>query len=269
MRRNTKRYSFLVLLLFAMTTHGYGQSIDSLERALQTTLPVADRIIILNKVAFYYLDVDLDRSEKFSTDAIGLVGDIVDKNIIARTYSIRGSVLEAQGKYIASLDYHFESLALAEEMKNLTQISSCDNNIGIVYNQLGEFALAAEFLLKAVAIDEELKDISGLGSDFINLASAYMGAKNYEMALVYSHRSWKNFIATNDEALQSYSTESLASIFIKQGDIDSAYYYVKKSLAMAQKAQLTYIEDLDFMHLGEIYVTQKKYDSARLFFNKC
>jgi signal transduction histidine kinase len=269
MRRNTRRYTFLVLLLFTLLTCGYSQSIDSLERALQTTLPVADRIVILNKVAFHYLDVDLDRAEKFSTDAIGLVGETEDKNIIARTYSVRGSVLEAQGKYIASLDYHFESLAFAEEMKNLTQISSCDNNIGIVYNQLGEFALAAEFLLKAVAIDEELKDISGLGSDFINLAAAYMGAKNYEMALLYSHRSWKNFIAVNDEALQAYSTESLASIFIKQGDKDSAYYYVKKSLATAQKAQLTYIEDLDFMHLGEIYVMQKKYDSARLFFNKC
>src|SRR6187431_495491 len=108
MRRNTKRYSFLVLLLVAMITHGHSQSIDSLERALQTTLPVADRIVILNKVAFYYLDVDLDRAEKFSTDAIALVGETEDKNIIARTYSVRGSVLEAQGKYIASLDYHFE-----------------------------------------------------------------------------------------------------------------------------------------------------------------
>src|SRR6188768_4323700 len=187
MRRNTRRYAFLVLLFFALLTRGYSQSIDSLERALQTTLPFTDRIIILNKVAFYYLDVDLDRSEKFSANAIGLVGEIGDKNIIARTYSIRGSVLEAQGKYIAALDYHFESLALAEEMKNRMQISACDNNIGIVYNQLGEFALAAEFLLKAVAIDEELNDISGLGSDFINLASAYMGSKNYAMALVYSH----------------------------------------------------------------------------------
>lgn len=269
MRKKTKRISFLVVLLVATLTQGYGQSIDSLERALRTTLPVADRIIMLNKVAFYYLDVDLDRSEKFSTDAINLVGEITDKNIIARTYSVKGSVLEAQGKYIASLDYHFESLALAEEMKNLTLISACDNNIGIVYNQLGEFALAAEFLLKAVAIDEALQDISGLGSDFINLASAYMGAKNYEMALLYAHRSWKNFIAIKDEGLQAYSTESLGAIFIKQRQEDSAYYYIKKSIAVAQKAKLTYIEDLNLMHLGEIYVMQKKYDSARIFFNIC
>ncbi|MEO7991480.1 MAG: tetratricopeptide repeat-containing sensor histidine kinase [Chryseolinea sp.] len=269
MRRKTTKFSFLIMLLVAPFIRGNSQSIDSLERALQTKLSVSDRISILNEVAFYYLDVDLDRSEKFSMDAINLVGEITDKNIIARTYSVEGSVLEAQGKYIASLDYHFESLALAEEMKNLTVISACDNNIGIVYNQLGEFALAAEFLLKAVAIDEGLNDISGLGSDFINLAAAYMGAKNYNMALLYSHRSWKNFITTKDEALQAYSTESLASIFTKQGSIDSAYYYVKKSIAMAQKAKITYIEDLDLMHLGEIYVMQKKYDSARYCFNKC
>jgi len=172
MRRKTWRLFFLVLLLFATILHGNSQSIDSLERALQTTLSAADRIIISNKIAFYYLDVDLERSEKFSMDAIELVDLINDKDIIARTLSVRGSVLEGQGKYIPSLDYHFEALALAEEMKNLTQISACNNNIGIVYNQLGEFALAAEYLLKAVAIDEGMNDISGLGSDFINLAAA-------------------------------------------------------------------------------------------------
>ncbi len=257
------------MLLFAPAIRGNGQSIDSLERALQTTLSDLDRIIISNEVAFYYLDIDLERSEKFSIDAINRIEGIDDKNIIARTLSIRGSVLEAKGKYIDALDHHFESLALAEEMKNSIQISACNNNIGIVYNQLGEFALAAEYLLKAVAIDEAINDASGLGSDFINLASAYMGAKNYETALFYSHQSWQNFMAIKDEGLQAYSTESLAAIFIKQENLDSAYYYVKKSSAMAQKARLTYVEDLNLMHLGEIFVMQKKYDSARLFFNMC
>jgi signal transduction histidine kinase len=269
MRRKTWRLFFLVVLLFATIFPGHAQSIDSLERVLGTTLTITDRVKISNELAFHYLDIDLERAEKFSMDAIGLIEQINDKNIIARTLSVRGSVLEAKGKYIASLDFHFEALALAEEMKNKLQVSACNNNIGIVYNQLGEFALAAEYLLKAVAIDEELNDISGLGSDFINLASAYMGAKNYKMALHYSHRSLQNFIALKDESLQAYSTESLGAIFIKLGNVDSAYYYVKKSLAMAQIGKLAYIEDLNLMHLGEIYAMQKKYNSARLFFNKC
>ncbi|HPM30396.1 MAG TPA: tetratricopeptide repeat-containing sensor histidine kinase [Chryseolinea sp.] len=269
MRRKTWRLSFLVLLLFATIIRGYGQSIDSLEHALKTTLSAADRIIISNKIAFYYLDVDLERSEKFSMDAVGLIEMVNDKNIIARTLSVRGSVLEAQGKYIPSLDYQFESLALVEETKNLTQISACNNNIGIVYNQLGEFALAAEYLLKAVAIDEKINDISGLGSDYINLAAAYMGAKNYEMALYYSHRSLHNFVAIQDEFLQAYSAESLGSIFIKTKNVDSAYFYIKKSVALARKAKISYIEDLDLMHLGEIHVMQERYDSARIFFNSC
>jgi hypothetical protein len=53
------------MLLVAPFIRGNGQSSDSLERALQTKLSVSDRITILNKIAFYYLDVDLDRAEKF------------------------------------------------------------------------------------------------------------------------------------------------------------------------------------------------------------
>ncbi len=271
MRRNTIGLSFLVLTFFATTIRGNCQSIDSLERVLQTTLADSARVKILNTLAFHYIDIDLGRADKFSTELVFLVGHItnIKNNKIASAYSIRGSVLEAKGEYIASLDYHFKALEIAEEAKNKRQISACCNNIGIVYNQLGDFALAAEYILKSVTLDEGLNDLSGIGTDFINLSGTYIGAKNYKTALLYAHKSLHIFIRLEDKVSQAYSTETLASIFIRQQNTDSAHYYINASRAITQRLKITYLENLNLMHLGEIFVMQKKYDSARFFFNMC
>jgi signal transduction histidine kinase/Tfp pilus assembly protein PilF len=269
MRRKTRNLSFLILLLFAAVLRGNSQFIDSLERELKTPIADATRINILGKVAFQYIDINLKRAEQLSSEAIDLIQESTPKAEICIVYSVKGSVLEAQGKYINALDYHFEALAIAEELKDSRKASASFNNIGIVYNQLGEFAMSAEYLLKAIAINEANSDQFGLGSVYINLASAYLAAKNFDMALFYAHKSKSIFAVLKDEESSAYSTETLASIFIKLQTVDSARYYIEQSIDYAHKTNNVYLESLNLMHLGEIFMLEKKYDSTQHYFNTC
>ena len=244
-------------------------AIDSLENVLKQSLPDSQRIKILNDLLYYYNDIDANRSYELGKEAIVLSEKISNRQDIALTHLHWAIACEATGDYLTSLEYNFKALRDFEEFNDSVSVSAVLNNIGIAYNQLGDYGLAAHFILRAIEIDAHRKDTVGLCSDYINLAEAYFNSKNFSRAKYWADKAFYDIERLGERSIQGYAAETVATILLEQGKLDSAEYFIRISQRLGNEFDNEYLSFRSLSDFGKLHFKKLQYDSARFYLKKC
>lgn len=244
-------------------------SIDSLENVLRQSLPDSQRVKVLNDLLYYYNDVNASRSYELGKEAIELSKKITNREDIALCYLHWAIACEANGDYLASLEYNFMALREFEAFQDSVSISAVLNNVGIAYNQLGDYGLAAHYIMRAIEIDEYRNDTVGMCSDYINLAEAYFNSKNYARAKLWANKALRDSRQTGDHSLEGYVAETLATILMEQNKLDSAEYFIRLAHTYGEEFENEYLSYRSLGHFGKLYYKKAKLDSAKFYLNQC
>ncbi|MDO9577401.1 MAG: tetratricopeptide repeat protein [Candidatus Cloacimonadales bacterium] len=195
--------------------------IDSLEAVFKTSKEKS-KASILNKLAYQYLEYDLDMTldcalqaydlaqkyknkdeEAKAADLIGIyyrkkrdypaslsyfqksleIRKILgDQEAIGKALFAISHVYNFQGDFNKALDTYFESLDIFYPLNNGYYISSIYNDIGICYNRLGDYQDALEYYYKALDLKEDLLK-SGEEANKIKIESTLNNIGNVHLRL--------------------------------------------------------------------------------------
>ena len=253
------------LLLLLIKVNARDNTIDSLKQLLSAAKEDTNKVQILINLASAYQWTKPDSAILYGLKARELSQQInyVDGELeIAFTLS---EALSARGNFSKALEIDLQAMQLAE--KTGKQNPFFDALIGNVYFYSGDYTKALNYYLKYRSdsgkiitgfIGETYYHLGRLDSAFFYISKAYQIDKNdsrhwsvpyYYMALIKSKQGkFKNaldnyrlglFYSRNASLDIANGYNGIAALFKQMGQIDSAVYYAKEAMKLAQKESLT------------------------------
>ncbi len=266
--------AFLLLILATGNVHAQQKKIDSLIKEIQTAKLDTNRVMKLAALSrLYYLfkpDTALVLGQQAYDIAQGLnfpKGEAIALNRIASCYN-------AVGDYPKALQFFIKALKIAESSGDQEGIGRAINNMGDLYMTQGEYNKALEYFKKArntqtFLENNYLKMVTALniGECFLylkqfdsavyyletnyplskkfefddlygdferDLGSAEIAKNNTKQALDYFNKSISSYETVDDKQHLSMTYESVARLYQKINQQDSATHYAKIALTTAQ-----------------------------------
>ncbi|GEM_PF-2420433 len=185
---------WLVIGLFALyvalnpvAVWGQGANvIDSLKEMLVEIGPDTQKVNLLNDIAYYSVEQDVDQALAYADEALSLAEQLQFLRGIAKAHYIAAYALMWRGDYE-------EALTRATVFRDMCVRSGMDYRlpaawtlIGSIYRQMGHHSQALDAFLSAVALTRQWGDSLDLGYALLNLATTYsdLGQQKKEQSIL-------------------------------------------------------------------------------------
>ncbi len=149
---------------------------------------------------------------------------------LAENYQEIGSILHYQSKYLDAVKYLSKSLRLYQKKDLESAQARVYNSLGRLYNEINNFDMAIGYFEKGIQIAQKLNQVMTLNIITVNLGFTNYQKKNYREAILNGHKSIKVFKSYNNRVGLADSYYLLAQSHQAQNKIDSALFYIEKSL---------------------------------------
>jgi len=177
----------VLFILFFFPAFGFtqiSQNVDSLLHLVKTTSG-AQKVYVLNTLAFLYSDTAFNKSIEYATLANQTSIEIDDKPGEAIALKFIGFGHEGKGDYEQALEYYEKSLSIQKILQNDSEILTLLNSMGIVFKKDGNFTLGIEYLIQAARKQDAMNDTTGLAMSYSNIGNIYLKMEDYPQALAY------------------------------------------------------------------------------------
>lgn len=174
--------STIVLLLFCVFLQAQQKEIDSLNHLLQIHKTAdANRLHLLNSLAYYYATVNVERGLELSDEAIAIAERLNDKAQLGRAYINKANNYITAGKDSLALNLLHKVL----EFPNADKNSNGEVFYGIakIHQNWSQYDTAINFYQQAYPIFEAKKDYLNLAKVLNGMGICYMYSSNYPKAL--------------------------------------------------------------------------------------
>jgi len=181
--------------------------------------------------------------------------------------------------YTSYRGYNVDSLAIME-MHQIAQELNSDSLKAISYNWLGSYfyqmkgdnASALEYYFKALPFAEKLNDKRRISSIYFDMALVFFSMEDKLKALEVTRKGGRN-LPNKEHPLYEFMVAqyeaNMVEYFIAEKNVDSAFYYVKRSSAYTTNLNFgTSFNYTDFTHLGAVNALSGKVKIADSYFEK-
>jgi tetratricopeptide (TPR) repeat protein len=296
------------LMLLSKCAFSQPKIIDSLNTALTIAKTDSGRADILFEIGNAYSqnhpDSELFKAQQvlFISQRIKYVnGEMRALKQIAESYQVMGN-------YPLSLHFYLERLHLDEKYPNPQQETVTLLSIAGLYQSEGDYLQALTYMKKAYALVDKYKlenyrwysytyfgdfyekinnipqaiyydkmayqlalkknNDSWIGMCLNNTGNAYSKEKQYKTALNYYHQGIPYLKKDNNESFLCESYDGIASILYNTGKLDSASYYAKNALKIAEGRNFSTYSMTSCKLLSDIYKAKKLSDSTVIYQGK-
>lgn len=219
----------------------------------------------------------LDESKKYSLDSVGLAISLAsqardlaeqsgNKTGLGYAYKQLGMVQYFQGYYVEAIERFRQSLATFKSINDLVGISNIYNNIGVVFYDQGDNVKALENYLNSLKFAEQAGDSLRILSALNNVGSIYnLKPSTHDKALSYYQKALP--ICEKLGLTEELGTVSvnIGYIYFESKDYDKAMEYFNKALLAYGNSEGSLNA---YNYIGELYLSQQKYDLAIVNHNK-
>lgn len=143
---------------------------------------------------------------------------------LADNYVNLGILYEDLGEFKQGRECFFKALALGEQANiNPDENRVIYNNLGRNFNAEGEYQQAIAYLNKSLPINLKLDRSSSLAHNYRNLATAYLGLKQSDKALLYAEKALFEVKRSKEVPLSRSVYGVLSKAYEAAGQYDKAY----------------------------------------------
>ncbi|MES2733642.1 MAG: tetratricopeptide repeat-containing sensor histidine kinase [Bacteroidota bacterium] len=239
--------------------------VDSLmKKNLDSSLPVATKIQMLNKLAGEFLEKDRKLSLAYGKQALYLAQQSNDSLAMATAYNQMGNTLRSQGNLGEALQQYFESLRLSTRLKVEAEKLHSFSGIGFIFQTQGNFAKAQNYFLEALSSANKTGDKYAIADASHNAGNAFVFQKKYEEALRYYTQALDIRIILDDKVGAANSYNNIGYVYKNQGDYAKALSYYQRALLEMKQVQAGTKVDLTAVldNIGDICFLQAQYNKA-------
>jgi tetratricopeptide (TPR) repeat protein len=228
-------------------------------------LPDSARFFAMMGKGFYFLERNLDSSQKYATGIYAIAKKLQSIQMEAFAMDLQGNILAKRGLTQEALNADFKAIELKKQLGNN------NNGVGFTYNSIADLYFtdkdeekAKEYYKMGINLVPESFKGSGVNDVYLNsnnkLGEIYLHENNMDSALFY---------ATKANELGDFKSSQplilLGDIQQKKGNADSAMGYFKKAESAAILSnKLTFAAQAN-QRIAELFSSIGFHDSALLY----
>jgi adenylate cyclase len=263
----TLRYT-LILFLTLYSVNSYAQKnnqIDSLLKRI-TNEHNKEQVDLLNKLSASYYRAEnretKDSAKYFSQKAINIAQKIGYKDGLAEAfYEIGKYYIGIEYKPALATNYLLKGLELFTVLKNKPGMAKCYMQLGLVSYLIQYYQTAIKnFKLSITAKDEPT-------SNYL-LALTYIEVDSFLLAKKYFAKSISQFSKLNSPERVEECYLWLGRLYLKTGEIDSAFFYINKTITAAEIRNDNDRLARPYAFVSEAYLKSNNMDKAIYFGEK-
>jgi class 3 adenylate cyclase len=230
MRKWLNLVAFISLFI---TTQGLAQTglIDSLKVVLITSDDDSIKVQNLILLSQNLVGTDNQNAIYYASKARNLATELHYE--VGRAYALKyiGMGYYFQDKYVDAINYWEESLAVFEEMGDLTGVSNMLNNLGAINQNEGDDTKALEIYLRALTVAEEADNTQRIATALTNIGVVYAKKpETYQKSLDYLLRALPLFEELQSDSDIGNVTVNIGNVYFDLDDDSTALIYYQKSL---------------------------------------
>ncbi len=239
------------------------QYIDSLHRQLASAKDDSGKMIIIERIGFFYERLNIDSSFHYLDEALNIARQKHYAWAEARTLASLSGLMEHQGRYAEGFELLFQSLKIAEENNSAYDIARANRRISGVYFELQNYPKAIAYLLRALGVDEANNYNDKVAIDHYALADAYEKIDKLDSASYHINFS----IERKDllKVLMQYVYAIDGHIKQKQGNFAQAMLSYTKAFKEAQQNSDLVSFSAVCADFSTLYAKRKLNDSATIY----
>jgi len=217
----------------------------------------------LNNLGYNHMNKSqFDLALKFYRESLSIAVDIKDYSEISTLYNNIGMVHRNEGDLPKALKYYKKALGIRKNLGDIKGIALSLNNIGYIYGLQGILNEANKYYLYALKLREQINDKSGIALSLNNIGYIYSMQGELDKAIEFTEKSLKIRLEIGDKRAQAFAYNSLGSLYSQRGDLELAKKSIKNSLAIREKTEDIQGVAHSINSLGLVYEKQKKFDKA-------
>ena len=227
-----------------------------------TALSVHDRAALVDSALAVELPTDSLIAYVAGHEATG------DKVAVMIGCKHLGKRYRDDSRFELAIKYHNKGLEAAHELADTIEMVRAYNNLGTDLRRMGVMEDAAGYHYKALALTEAMDDhtsdvavknrvisLNGIGNIHMTLGNYTMADSALRLALAGEQQ-------LGSALGQAINYANLGSIKQHAGELDSAWYYYRRSMTLNERADSHLGQSLCHTHFGELYEQDRHYDEA-------
>lgn len=164
------------------------------------------------------------------------------------------------GQYEQAIDFHQQSLGIAREIGDLIGVAASLGNLGTVYYSLGQYERAIDFHQQSLEIKQEIVDRRGVANSLGNLGLAYDSLGQYERAIDFHQQSLEIAREIGDRRSVTISLGNLGNAYYSLDQYERAIDFHQQSLEIAREIGARQGEANSLGNLGIAYYSLGQYE---------
>lgn len=183
-------------------------------------------------------------------------------NDLANAYQQLGKNYGYLGDYKQAQTYLEKAQDIHKKLNNAVEESEDVYRLGINYYDQSDEEKALEYFALAKSLKEKANDFTGLARVNNSLGVLHSEKGNYETSIAYYQESVKAQQKVGDRQGEAITLNNLGIAYLDWGKLDSAYVYHNKSLKINQDIGYNIGIIRSLSNIGEVYQFKKEYPSA-------
>lgn len=206
-------------------------------------------------------------------DSARILADNVLKKLDDNEWQIRilnliGTTCVVQSNHFQAFESYHKALKLSIQSNNPERIGDSYNNLGVLNLSIKNNKDALENFLAAIQNYELASIPDKINVIHCNLGILYLDLSNVEKAFYHFHRSQNGFLDSQDSQGLAIVYSHLAASLLQVNQPDSAMFYAKLSIQVANSISDLYTSAFALTIEGNIYLKEGDFKSAEAIYKE-
>lgn len=242
--------------------------IDSLITVAATLPNDSAKVVLLERIGYFYISLNPTEGKKYTTKALELARELGLKSREASSIALLAANYAANSELDKALEYNQQSIEIFKSIDNPKGVAGVKTNLSQVYTKLGNYPKALEYNFKALKIYEETDEHRNKGIVYENIANIYYELKEFDKSKTYYLKAlnlYKNHTTDADEAR---ALGNLARVYMQIPHYDTAMIYLNKAFNINQKNGNKSGALINLSNIGNVHSRKEEYSEALEFHYK-
>ncbi len=217
---------------------------------------------LLGQVEYYESIGNRDKANEINTKLIELAKEKNNLDYQITALNKKAHYYVDNNKFLTGFDAIEQSIALAHKLK-------VDSILEYLYIYKSKVLLkidnvdgAINYLIKAKKIIDKQNDDNALAFYYNSLGNLYYNQKEYDKAITTYIAAGKSYYSINNNYYYRGSIDNIGICYRNLGNYDSAQFYFKEAISIAQKYQSKNGEVNSLLNLSKNYFYKKQFKEA-------
>lgn len=160
----------------------------------------------------------------------------------------------------------------ADSLTTLIQKAKADSTKTILMSQLADELTksdpkkAIETAKTGLALSKQIQFEKGIFENTFSLAAAFQSQALFDSAIIYFHRAKRSSLLRMDVLGEAEVCSGLGHSFMRKFEMDSARFYLDKSLTLAKQVKNYRVEAGVYNNYGNVFLEESNYPQALDYF---